>query len=305
MARGRLGGTRTKVKGAVGSVVYQIRKDSDGGYQQTVMERNRERVNNNTPAQAKARMLMGQIQRMFHILPDVISSGFSTIPKGAQSFWHFAKLNYPLLQDDFDNHFNSYGHFAFKRKFDMNPPAGIWKLTSGVLPEVVPDMVEVVDYLPANISWGFQMESYDATYGQLLERMHMLPGDILHVLFYRVWTNSTRNDIVIGRFRARTDVQLNTLIQDLEEDAFLEYTGELVQHQNFTFTDNMVNFDIGIYDDDPDYSLACIAFLNYRETDSFPLFSSSQFRWYQENWWARVGALRINVVYESWKENES
>ena len=149
------------------------------------------------------------------------------------------------------------------------------------------------------------MDNYEATYGDLLRRIGMIPGDVLHVLTFHKNKLSTEAVVEIGRFRARTDTPLNTMLQDMEENYFFEYSGEIDSYQTFTFTDNQFNFIIGNFDDDPDYSLACIAFMNYRETDSKPQFSSSQFRWFNSEWWKRYGGYHINVCFESWKEQPS
>ena len=116
MARSRLGGSRSKLRGACGSVIYQMRKGADGKTEQIVQARPEEREYSNTEAQIKARMIMGQIQRMFHILPRLIQTAFATIPMGALSLQHFSKLNRPLLVVDYETNFNVYGDFDWREK---------------------------------------------------------------------------------------------------------------------------------------------------------------------------------------------
>lgn len=302
MGRSRIAGARGKVRGAVGGEIYQIAKNSSGTLQQIVYARNRERRNNNTPEQARARMIMGQIQRMFHILPNIIRGAFDTIPIGAQCFWHFAKLNYPLLQADFDNNFNGYGSFDFRPKYDMTAPAGTWILTDGVLPEVVPDVVSSSQFVPEEIGFEFDMKSQSATYGDLLRRIGMQKGDTLYVLFYRKDNGSDKPLIETCSFRAKVEVPDDTLLNDMTEDEYFDYKGVLDCHQNFTFTDNHFNITIGDYSIDTPVRLACIAFLIYRPTDGYPLFSSSQFRWFNDEWWRYYESRLISQTYQNWCE---
>lgn len=76
----------------------------------------------NTEPQAKARMIMGQIERMFHILPDVIKYAFATIPNGSLSFQHFSKLNYDLLKQDQNDNWQYWSQFDWRAKRDMTAP---------------------------------------------------------------------------------------------------------------------------------------------------------------------------------------
>lgn len=300
MGRSRIAGARGKVRGAVGGAIYQIAKNGNGTLQQIVYARNRERKNNNTPEQARARMIMGQIQRMFHILPNIIRGAFDTIPNGAQCFWHFAKLNYPLLQSDFDNNFEGYGNFDFRPKYDMTAPAGSWILTDGVLPEVVPDIVSSSQFVPEEIGFEFDMKSQSATYGDLLRRIGMQRGDTLYVLFYRKDNGADNPLIETCSFRAKNEVPGDTLLNDMTEDEYFDYKGVLDCHQNFTFTDNHFNISIGDYSIDTPVRLACIAFLIYRPTDGYPLFSSSQFRWFNSEWWRYYETRKISQAYQNW-----
>lgn len=300
MGRSRVGGTLAKIRGAVGSTVYQITKDSKGNYYQKSYVREYTRTNNNTPGQARARMIMGQIQRMYHILPEIITGAFATIPKGAQCFQHFAKINYPLLRLDFEYNFDSYGHFDFRPKYDMSAPAGIWKLTEGVLPEVIPDVVESTRFMPYSLGFEFALGSNDATYGDLLKRIGMQYGDTLYVLFYRKDIPDVKPEIEVCRFIPHRDISLSTRLDDIAEDDYFTYYGRLQCFQNFTFEDSHFNVSIGDFSDDTPVRLACIAFLLYRPTDGYPLFSSSQFRWFNDEWWRYYQGQIISETYQNW-----
>lgn len=300
MGRSRRGGTQSKIRGAVGSTVYQITKDSQGRYYQKSYVREYTRTNNNSPGQARARMIMGQIQRMFHILPEIITGAFATIPKGTQCFQHFARINYPLLRLDFENNFDSYGHFDFRPKYDMSAPAGIWKLTEGILPEVIPDVVESTRFMPYSLGFEFALGSNDATYGDLLKRIGMQYGDTLYILFYRKDIPDAKPIIEVCRLIPHREIPLSTRLDDIAEDDYFTYYGQLQCFQNFTFEDSHFNVSIGDFSDDTPVRLACIAFLLYRPTDGYPLFSSSQFRWFNEEWWRYYQGQIISETYQNW-----
>ena len=306
MGRSRVAGCRSKVRGAVGDVIYQISKDADGVNQQVVYARQRERVNNNTPAQARARMIMGQVQRMFHILPEVISGAFATIPRGAESFWHFAKMNHALLSDDFDTNFNTYGRFDWRPKYDMSAPAGIWKLTDGLLPEIEPDQISVSPAASYELDFSFRMASQDATLGDLLDRLGMQLGDTLYVLIYRKDSPDYVPSIEVCQFYVPRSLDPATPLNEWGDDESpFEYRAPALEGRTVFDMSNDFTFLIGDWSDDSTLVIACVAFIVYRPTDSFPLFSSSSFRWYLSNYWRLFDCKTINETYETWQQTNS
>ena len=131
MARGRLGGTKAKIRGKVGSEIYQLKRDPNGALIQSVYGQNPNPTYTNTKAQAKNRCIMGQVERMWHWLPQIIKDSFASVPRGALSFQRFSKLNYPLLREDFDTHFSENNVYSWVPKREMQAPAGTWLLTDG------------------------------------------------------------------------------------------------------------------------------------------------------------------------------
>lgn len=305
MGRCRVAGARSMVRGAVGDVVYQVSKDSAGDLQQRVYARQRERVNNNTPAQAKARMIMGQVQRMFHILPEVITGAFATIPKGAQSFWHFAKMNHELLTNDFDSNYNTYGQFDWRPKYDMSAPAGIWKLTDGLLPELEPDAISVSPAASYELDFSFRMTNQNATVGELLQRLGMQLGDTLYVLIYRKDKPQYVPSIEVCRFYVPRTLDLNTPLNEWGDDESpFEFRATELEGRTVFDMNNDFTFLIGDWAIDSQLVIACVAFIVYRPTDSFPLFSSSSFRWYLNNYWRYFDCKPIYQTYETWMNSE-
>lgn len=303
MGRSRIGGTKAKVRGAVGDVVYQVTKNNSGQYQQRVYYRQRERVNNNTVAQAKARMIMGQIQRMYHVLPDLIATAFSTVPKGVQSFWHFAKLNYPILQNDFETHFYQYGEFDWRPKFDVTAPAGIWKLTEGVIPEFMPESVSIDYTMSYDIFFGYVFESQDATVGDLLEKMNMQPCDSLYIVLFMKNYITGEPFISVFSLYVPEDIDIDRPLNDYGDDECpFMFVGQGYECVSIFDMDGNFDFLIRPLQDDEAPIIANFAFIIYRMTDSFPLFSTSQFRWFLLQYQYRFKLKMVDEVFEQWKQ---
>ena len=88
MARGRLGGTKSKIRGKVGSEVYQLKRDPNGTLLQSVYAMPESPTYSNSERQAKNRCIMGQIERMWHLLPDIIRQCYADVAAGA--FFRFS-----------------------------------------------------------------------------------------------------------------------------------------------------------------------------------------------------------------------
>ena len=302
MGRSRVAGCRSKVRGAVGDVIYQISKDSDGVNQQVVYARQRERVNNNTPAQAKARMIMGQIQRMFHFLPEIISGAFSTIPKGAQSFWHFAKVNYPLLENDFQNHFQYWGEFAWRYKYEMDAPVGPWVLTTGGLPSVNPSYSEIRNYDPRYFVFGFNLGSLNATYGEMLEKIKFQKGDSLYVILFWAEGYDWKPTIDVCRFYFNPEVADDTPLANLDLSEIFIFRGIFNAIVTYPYNGYNIQFEINTGVGEPPRLFGSYAFIQYRQTDSYPLFSSSQFAKMLPEFYNVFEPHFIKDVYQQWKD---
>lgn len=82
MARGKLGGTKAKIRGKVGKDIYQVKRGEDGSLVQEVYPQNLTPKYTNTYKQAVNRCCMGQVERMWHLLPQIIKDSFALVPMG-------------------------------------------------------------------------------------------------------------------------------------------------------------------------------------------------------------------------------
>lgn len=301
MGRGKLGGTKAKVRGKIGSEIYQVKRASDGQLVQHVYKAPESREYTNTEAQARARMIMGQIERMFHILPDVIRYAFKSIPNGSLSFQHFSKLNYQLLREDMQDHWESDTQFDWRPKYDLSAPAGVWRLTDGEL--------QPFTYQRALFSQGENNDleiSWDApnnnpTIGDLLKACGMQWGDKLMVLFYvkpvetglpyiEQITCSVNPEYYANTPLMQTSVD-DVFLQDSDWDILISYSSRL-HEMSLTASGGRLPFE---------YQAACAAYIIIRETSSGTKFSSSNFEWLLRD---QVGGYPRNTpqqAFVSWQ----
>ena len=116
MARGRVGGTKSKLRGVVGDVIYQIAKNPYGDYDQKVIEYTREKLNNNTKWQALARMQIAMFQRCMSELTPIIKCSYQGVKTGVTSVNYFVSQNMKLVQDFCIDHWKDGGGYSFPYK---------------------------------------------------------------------------------------------------------------------------------------------------------------------------------------------
>lgn len=283
MGKARIGGTKSKLRGKVGGDIYQLKRDPNGTLIQSVYAQNQNPTYSNTEKQAKNRMIMGQIQRMWHWLPQIIKDSFASVPRGTLSFQKFSQLNYSLLRSDFENHYEENPDFDWQLKYEMTAPAGPWLLTHGTLPEVTWDSAV------SSLGWnnGIELEwnsraSYE-TYGDFLDCFGLKHGDRLVVVFFRKNGLQLWGYVETWSFYPRKDYAADLSWRYVDDEHVFEtncpYTvlaAQLRSPQGFSF-------DIDCQDYPDEMKIACFAFFVVRPSDNGTLFSSSQFTWAQNN----------------------
>lgn len=301
MGRGKLGGTKAKVRGKIGSEIYQVKRACDGQLVQHVYKAPESREYTNTVAQARARMIMGQIERMFHILPDVIRYAFKSIPNGSLSFQHFSKLNYQPLREDVQDHWETDTQFDWRPKYDLSAPAGIWRLTNGEL--------QPFTYQRALFSQGINNDleiSWDApndnpTIGDLLAACGMQWGDKLMVLFYVKPVETGLPYIeqitcsVNPEYNANTPLMQTSIgdvfLHDSDWDILISYSSQL-HEMSLTASGGRLSFT---------YQAACAAYIIIRETTSGTKFSTSNFEWLLKDKVGVYPRTTPNQAFVSWQ----
>lgn len=280
MARGKLGGTKAKVRGQIGGEIYQVKRASDGTLMQSVYAKPESVEYSNTDAQAKARMIMGQIERMFKALPDVINDSYIKIPRGTLSFQHFSKINYPLLKDQVENHWDEIGDFDWRDKRDMTPPAGAWLLTDGTYHQMNYDSayVSVTTYNDFYLTW--QGVQWDWQVKDLLELLNLSLDDYIWFFYYMKKAPEWNPEIKVLKIRFNPDVHSNDYLEDIDlEDLWVSDTPN---RPSFGFDldgEGELRFIVNDFDRNVEYVVAngCLLILNANNGNT--LFSTAQFEW--------------------------
>lgn len=300
MGRARIGGTKSKLRGKVGGDIYQLKRDAAGTLVQSVYAQNLNPAYSNSEKQAKNRMIMGQVERMWHWLPQIIKDSFANVPRGTRSFQMFSKLNYDLLRNDFESHYDADPDFDWQPKYDLHAPAGPWLLTHGSLSPVSWDSAV------CSLGWnnGIYLEwtsgSSYATYGDFLDCWGLKHNDRLVFVVFRQDGNDVWGYVETWSFWPRSDYSVDTPWSEVDDEHIFEtncpYTVLCAQ----LYSPKGFSFNIDTQDYEKEIKIACFSFFIVRPSDTGTLFSSSQFSWAQGN--VRDGYRRRSpaVIFPSW-----
>lgn len=141
MARSKLGGTKAKLRGVVGDVIYQIARNPYAGYEQKVIAYTKEKLNRNTRQQCLARMQIAFYQRMMAVLAPILSESFQFSKKGLPSINRFVEVNMKGLQDYCRDHWKEAQGFYFPAKGHADMSWGICYISEGSF--AVPDLFSI------------------------------------------------------------------------------------------------------------------------------------------------------------------
>lgn len=119
MAKSKSGGTRTYLRGRVGSDVYSIGRDSRGKKQQVVRSLAESVSNPQTSAQMRGRMILSTIAQALAVLRPIVDHSFDNVIGAQANLSEFTSRNYGLIKADIAAHpasGNSFGLVAYKEK---------------------------------------------------------------------------------------------------------------------------------------------------------------------------------------------
>lgn len=119
MAKSKSGGTRTYLRGRVGSDVYSIGRDSKGKKQQVVRSLAESVANPRTSAQMRGRMILATLAQAIAVLRPIVDHSFDTVVGAQANLSLFNSRNYGLIKADIAAHpseGNAFGLVAYKEK---------------------------------------------------------------------------------------------------------------------------------------------------------------------------------------------
>lgn len=301
MGRGKLGGTKAKIRGKVGAEIYQVVRTDEGSLEQHVYKAPESREYTNTEGQAKARMIMGQIERMFHILPDIIRYAFDTIPSGSLCFQHFSRLNYNLLREDLKSNWDGLPNFDWRPKYELSAPAGTWKLTDGSIEPFRWGRALFSQGMNNGLQLSWDAPNNNPTIGDFYKVCGMQDGDMLIALFYVHPIESGEPYILQLNLRLNPYYKINTPLEDTLPDFVFVHDTDWDVLCQYDVSTNEIDLEIVGDNVGFDYYAACGAFVIVRKTERGTLFSSAEFQWMLGT--GEYGYPRNNAsqAFETWQ----
>lgn len=119
MAKSKSGGTRSYIRGRVGSDVYSIGKNAKGKKQQVVRSLAETVANPQTIAQMRGRMIMSTIMQAQSALKPIIDHSFDNVVGVQPNLSEFIRRNYALIKADVaanPSSGNAFGLNAYQEK---------------------------------------------------------------------------------------------------------------------------------------------------------------------------------------------
>ena len=137
MAVSRVGGSSGKLSGQVGNDIYQIRKNADGTYTQTVYQKGQRVETTFTPRLQAQRMCIGMVESLMKQLKPVVGISYQSGRNKTASANAFSAANIRLVLRDAQEHWyanNSFVFPYFRRGYpDFSDLGGPYMMSSGTL----------------------------------------------------------------------------------------------------------------------------------------------------------------------------
>lgn len=131
MAKSKNGGTRSYIRGRIGSDVYSVGKNSKGEKQQVVRSLAETVANPRTSSQMFGRMVMSTVMQAVSALKPIIDHSFDGLPVGQPSISEFIRRNYALVKADAVAHPASGNKFGLNLYQEKGVKEGMWVVSDG------------------------------------------------------------------------------------------------------------------------------------------------------------------------------
>lgn len=139
MAKSKNGGTRSFIRGRIGSDVYSVGKDGKGARQQVVRSLAEQVANPRSSAQMFGRMVMSTVMQAVSALKPIIDHSFDGVATGQPSISEFIRRNYALVKADAEAHPVAENSFGLVKYQEKGARAGGYIVSNGsvILPSTV------------------------------------------------------------------------------------------------------------------------------------------------------------------------
>lgn len=142
MAKSKNGGTRSFIRGRIGSDVYSVGKDGKGARQQVVRSLAEQVANPRSSAQMFGRMVMSTVMQAVSGLKPIIDHSFDGMATGQPSISEFIRRNYALVKADAEAHPVAENSFGLNKYQEKGVRAGKYIVSNGSV--VLPSTVTIV-----------------------------------------------------------------------------------------------------------------------------------------------------------------
>ena len=112
MAKSKSGGTRSMIRGRVGSDVYSVGRDAKGKKQQVVRSLAETVSNPRTQSQMRGRMIIATIAQALAVLRPIVDHSFDNVTGSRANLAEFTSRNYALIKADIAANPNSGNKFG-------------------------------------------------------------------------------------------------------------------------------------------------------------------------------------------------
>lgn len=131
MGKSKNGGTRSMLRGRVGSDVYSVGKDSAGKRQQVVRSLAESVANPQTSAQMKGRAIMSTVMQGVSALAQIIDHSFDNVPAGQPNVSEFIRRNYALIKADVAANPSASNAFGIVKYGEKGAKQGAYVIAAG------------------------------------------------------------------------------------------------------------------------------------------------------------------------------
>lgn len=131
MAKSKNGGTRSMLRGKVGSDVYSIGKTSKGKRQQVVRSLAEQVANPQTAAQMKGRAIMSTVMQFVSAASPIIDHSFNGFAPGQPCISEFIRRAYQLIKADIESNPVSGNAFGINKYQEKGAKQGAWPISDG------------------------------------------------------------------------------------------------------------------------------------------------------------------------------
>lgn len=131
MAKSKNGGTRSFIRGRIGSDVYSVGKDGKGARQQVVRSLAEQVANPRSSAQMFGRMVMSTVMQAVSALKPIIDHSFDGVATGQPSISEFIRRNYALVKADAQVHHDESNIFGLNKYQEKGMKPGYYIVSNG------------------------------------------------------------------------------------------------------------------------------------------------------------------------------